>query len=95
MGIFNEIASKVKSDLTWKAGQGVSSGISSGLSKVVKGKGAAPLKKCPKCKKKLTETGLKFCPSCGFKLVATCTKCTVDFPFGTKFCPQCGNSNLE
>lgn len=88
MGIIGDIANRVKSDLTWKAGQEVSGGITSGASKLFK-KGDKGANKCPKCKKPIAE-GLKFCTECGAKLTKTCEKCKADFPINTKFCPQCG-----
>ncbi|MCX6775968.1 MAG: zinc ribbon domain-containing protein [Candidatus Micrarchaeota archaeon] len=95
MDIFDSVVGKVKSDLTYRAG----SEISGGIEKAVKGgvgkaKGDQQPKKvdkCPKCNKPLPEPDLKFCPECGTKLVATCEKCTKDFPYGTKFCTQCGS----
>lgn len=90
--ILSSIFGRVKSDLTYKAG----SEISTGVEKAVKGRldkgsgGPKKLEKCPKCNAKITEPDLKFCPACGAKLVASCEKCVRDFLYGTKFCTQCG-----
>ncbi|MFH0713879.1 MAG: zinc ribbon domain-containing protein [Candidatus Micrarchaeota archaeon] len=97
MGIIDEsvgnIFGRVKSDLSYRAGSEISSGVEKtlrgGLNRGNTGE-AKKLDKCPKCSVKISEPDLKFCPSCGQKLVATCEKCTRDFPFGTKFCTQCG-----
>jgi len=91
MGMLDGIIHKVKDDLEWKAGQEISSGIARGAKNVIS-KGEVDQSKCPKCKKKITESGLKFCPNCGAKLVVTCTKCSVEFPAGTKFCTKCGDA---
>jgi len=89
MGLLDSFANKVKDDLTWKAGQEISSGVSKGVSNIFnKEKGSN--NKCPKCKTKITDTTLRFCPKCGQKLIVSCSKCTLDFPMGTEFCTQCG-----
>jgi len=89
MGIFDNIISKVKNDLSYKAGNEISDAITKGASKIL-GKNDEPKKnKCPKCKKPLSE-GLKFCEECGAKLTVSCSKCSVDYPVGKKFCPSCG-----
>lgn len=90
MGILGDIASKVTSDLSWKAQQEVSEGISGGVSKIFskKNPGAG---KCPKCKSKITPD-LKFCQKCGAKLTVSCAKCNTEYPIGVKFCAQCGGS---
>lgn len=90
MGFVNDIINRIKNELSWKAGQEVSGGISRVAGKIFNKK--TPENKCPKCKKIITETGLKFCPDCGAKLTLTCPKCNVDFPVGKKFCPQCGEA---
>ncbi|MCC7570865.1 zinc ribbon domain-containing protein [Candidatus Micrarchaeota archaeon] len=89
MGFLDNVVNKVKDDLSWKAGQEISSGIAGGAKKAVKGDPNAK-KKCPKCKKQITDSSLKFCPHCGTKLFVTCGKCNIDYPVGTKFCTQCG-----
>ncbi|MFA5108902.1 MAG: zinc ribbon domain-containing protein [Candidatus Micrarchaeia archaeon] len=94
MGILDGLANKVKSDLEWKAGQEISTGVAKGASKVLNkdGSSSGDKSKCPKCKKPITESGLKFCPECGAKLTLTCKKCAVDYPVGTKFCTKCGTA---
>jgi hypothetical protein len=85
--ILSSIFGKVKSDLSYRAG----SGISDGLTNVAKkGVGGDKTPACPKCKKKIVDPGLKFCSDCGQKIVARCEKCSIDFPAGTKFCTNCG-----
>ncbi|MFA6341022.1 MAG: zinc ribbon domain-containing protein [Candidatus Paceibacterota bacterium] len=88
MGFMDDMVNKVKNEVSWKVGQGVSSGISKASSKIFEKKAKVP--KCPKCGKEITDPALKFCPSCGAKLLATCPKCNIDYPIGTKFCTQCG-----
>ena len=85
MGIFDNIVGKVKSDLEYKAGSEISSGIAKGAKDSLK-KGD----KCPKCKTPITESGLKFCPKCGAKLFVECPQCKKTFAVGTKFCTGCG-----
>lgn len=91
MGMFDGLIHKVKNNLERKAGQEISSRIVNGAKSVIS-KEKANKRKCPKCKKKITESGLKFCPNCGAKLVVTCAKCNVEFPQGTKFCTTCGTA---
>jgi predicted RNA-binding Zn-ribbon protein involved in translation (DUF1610 family) len=88
MGIFDSFVNKVKDDITWKAGQEVSSGMSKGVSKVFN-REKKDITKCPKCKAKIT-SDLKFCPKCGEKLIVSCPKCEKEYPIGTKFCTECG-----
>lgn len=90
MGFTDDLINKVKNEVSWKVGQEVSSGISKAASKIFEKK--APVNKCPKCKKVITDAALKFCPDCGAKLLLTCPKCSVDYPVGTKFCTQCGEA---
>lgn len=90
MGILGDITSNIKNDLSWKATQGVSNKVSSGVSGLFSKKSSGESKKCPKCKAKITDSSLKFCSDCGFKLVASCPKCNLDFPIEKKFCTQCG-----
>jgi len=90
MSILGDLTNKVKSDLTWKASSEVSSGISTGISKIFNRNKTPGTNKCPKCKIQITDSSLKFCPKCGFKLMLSCSKCKVDFPAGTEFCTQCG-----
>jgi predicted amidophosphoribosyltransferase len=93
MGIFDNVVNKVSSDLQYRAGAGISSGIEKkvkgGIGKVT-GNKQPGAKTCPKCKKPLAQEGLKFCPECGEKLVLTCEECGIEYPVGTKFCTQCG-----
>ncbi len=95
MGIFDNVISKVSSDLQYRAGSEISSGIEKkvkgGIDKVT-GKKQSDNKNCPKCKKPLTSEGLKFCPECGEKLILTCETCSIEYPIGTKFCTQCGKA---
>lgn len=88
MGFLDDIVGRVKNEASWK----VSQGISNATSKIFDRKKKVPgeIDKCPKCRKKIEAIGLKFCPSCGATLVATCSKCSLDFPLETKFCTQCG-----
>jgi len=90
MGFTDDIINRVKNEVSWKVGQGVSGGISKAASKIFEKK--PKVNKCPKCKKEITDTALKFCAECGGKLLLTCTKCSVDYPVGTKFCTQCGEA---
>lgn len=93
MGFVDDIINRIKNEVSWKVGQGVSEGIGQVTSKIFKKK--APENnspKCPKCGKEIIEAGLKFCPDCGAKLMLTCPKCNVDFPVGKKFCAQCGET---
>jgi len=89
MGMLDGFIHKVEDDLEWKAGQEISTGIASGAKRILS-KDEANKNKCPKCKKKITESGLKFCPNCGAKLIVTCQACGIEFPAGTKFCTTCG-----
>ncbi len=91
MGLFDRVVGSVKSNLEWKAGNEISSGIASGVSKVIGG-GSDKSRKCPKCKKPVTDSALKFCPECGAKLMVTCAQCNIDYQVGTKFCTQCGQA---
>lgn len=92
MGVLGDIASRVTNDLSWKAGQEVSEGISQGVSKIFAKKDASTSPtKCPKCKAKITPD-LKFCQKCGAKLTVSCSKCKTEYPVGVKFCAQCGGS---
>jgi rRNA maturation endonuclease Nob1 len=89
MGILDNIFNKVKSDLSYKAGNEISDAITKGASKILGKKEESGEKRCPKCKKKVAE-GLKFCEECGAKLIVSCSKCSVDYPVGKKFCTSCG-----
>lgn len=90
MGFIDDIINRIKNEISWKVGQGVSGGIGQVTSKIFNKK--PPENKCPKCNKTIAEAGLKFCPDCGAKLLLTCPKCNVDFPAGKKFCAQCGET---
>lgn len=93
MGFIDDIVNRVKNEVSWKVGQGVSGGISQATSKIFNKKTPeATIPKCPKCKKEITDPALKFCPDCGTKLIVTCSKCNIDYPVGTKFCTQCGEA---
>ncbi|MBN2517909.1 MAG: zinc ribbon domain-containing protein [Candidatus Altiarchaeota archaeon] len=86
MGIFDNVANRVKSDMEYKASGGIVKGIEGGIKDRTK-KGD----KCPSCKKPV-EPGLKFCSNCGAKLTVTCPKCSKEYPVGTKFCSSCGST---
>jgi hypothetical protein len=90
--IFGGIASKVQSDLQWKAGQTITDSVVKGASGVLnKGKGSsAPTNACPKCKKAIPDPRPKFCPGCGAALMVSCKKCNAEYPSGTNFCTGCG-----
>jgi len=90
MGILDNIISRTKSDLEYKAGSEISSRVSKKVGDILDKK-KADASKCPKCKSPVP-SGVKFCTSCGAKLIATCDKCSIDYPVGTKFCAQCGKS---
>ncbi|MFZ2038357.1 MAG: zinc ribbon domain-containing protein [Minisyncoccia bacterium] len=91
MGFLDDLTGKIKNEVSWKVGQGVSTGISKVASKIFDKKAPeAKVPKCPKCKKEITDPALRFCPECGAKLIVTCSKCNIDYPIGTKFCTQCG-----
>ncbi|MFA5934294.1 MAG: zinc ribbon domain-containing protein [Candidatus Paceibacterota bacterium] len=93
MGFIDDLTNKVKNEVSWKVGQGVSTGISKVASKIFDKKSPeAKVSKCPKCKKEIVDLTLKFCPDCGQKLLLTCSKCNIDYPVGTKFCTQCGEA---
>ena len=93
MGFADDMLNKIKNELSWKVGQGVSSGVNKVASKIFNKKDVGPKTlKCPKCGREITEVGLKFCPDCGTKLLLTCSKCNIDYPVGTKFCTQCGEA---
>ena len=93
MGFLDDLTGKIKNEVSWKVGQGVSTGISKVASKVFSKKTPeVKLPKCPKCNKEITDSVLKFCPDCGTKLLGTCQKCNIDYPAGTKFCTQCGEA---
>ena len=91
MGFTDDIVNRIKNEVSWKVGQGVSGGISQVASKIFSKKTPeTKVPACPKCKKEITDPVLKFCPECGTKLMVTCSKCNIDYPVATKFCTQCG-----
>jgi hypothetical protein len=89
MGFFDNIANRVKSDMSYKIGDEISNSISKGTGKLIK-KGDKKLTKCPKCKKPVSE-GARVCGECGTKLIITCSQ-GHDNPYGTKFCTVCGEA---
>jgi len=90
MGFIDDMARKVKNDISYNASSEASSAVIGGARKLFK-RGEKSADKCPKCKGPITP-GLKFCQKCGSKLLITCAKCNVDYPIGTKFCGQCGET---
>jgi predicted amidophosphoribosyltransferase len=88
MGLFDNVANRVKSDLEYKAGNKIVSGIEGLASKKPS---APPGTKCPKCGKPITP-GTKFCANCGAALTVSCATCKKEYPVGTKFCTQCGQA---
>ena len=88
MGFFKDVLNNVKSDMTWKARQEVSTGVNKGISKIMS-RDKNNSDKCPKCRKNI-DASMKFCQSCGYKLRISCKKCNLDFPIGIKFCSECG-----
>ena len=85
MGILDDISSGIKSDISWKARQGVSDVLEKGVSKLFNKKKAD---KCPNCKAPISETD-KVCGQCGVKLSLICKEGHSN-PYGTKFCKECG-----
>ena len=93
MGILDGIASKVTSDLEWKAGQTITDTVVKGAGGILNkggGSGASPSNACPKCKKAIPDPRPKFCGGCGAPLTVTCKKCNAEYPVGTGFCTGCG-----
>ncbi len=90
MGIGDGIFNRVQSDLAYKAGSGISHGISSGVGGALK-KATDKKPVCPKCKNPLPSPPGKFCAKCGAALTIQCPKCNSEYGMGTGFCSGCGN----
>lgn len=91
MGILGDIVNGVKDDAKYEISSGVRGGVRKIMDAFGKKDSSKPLSKCPKCKTKITDSSLKFCSNCGAKLTVSCSKCNVDYSYGTKFCTECGS----